>query len=58
MIACVNPCSLTYEETHSTLKYASRSNKIEKKFTKNYKEIDQSTTQFREMISSLRSEIF
>ena len=57
MIACVTPCSLTYEETHSTLKYASRANKIEKKVTKNYKEIDQSTAQFREMISSLRSEI-
>ena len=57
MIACVSPCPLTYEETHSTLKYASRANKIEKKVTKNYKEIDQSTAQFREMISSLRNEI-
>ena len=37
MIACVSPCPLTYEETHSTLKYASRANKIEKKVTKNYK---------------------
>ena len=57
MIACVSPCPLTYEETHSTLKYASRANKIEKKVTKNYKEIDQSTVQYREMISSLRNEI-
>ena len=57
MIACISPCPLTYEETHSTLKYASRANKIEKKVTKNYKEIDQSTVQYREMISSLRNEI-
>jgi kinesin family protein 18/19 len=57
MIACVSPCPLTYEETHSTLKYASRANKIEKKVTKNYKEIDQSTAHYREMISSLRNEI-
>lgn len=57
MIACVSPSPLTYEETHSTLKYASSANKIEKKVTKNFKEIAQSTTQYREMISSLRAEI-
>lgn len=57
MIACVSPSPLTYEETHSTLKYASSANKIEKKVTKNFKEIAQSTTQYREMISSLRGEI-
>lgn len=57
MIACVSPFALTYEETNSTLKYASRANKIEKKITRNYKEIDQCSAQYREMISSLRSEI-
>ena len=57
MIACVSPFPLTYEETHSTLKYASSANKIEKKITKNVKEIASSTAQYREMISSLRAEI-
>ena len=57
MIACVSPSPLTYEETHSTLKYASSANKIEKKVTRNVKEVAQTTAQYREMISSLRTEI-
>lgn len=56
MIACVSPSPLTYEETNSTLKYASKANLIKKKITKNFKEIDQSTVQYREIISSLRNE--
>lgn len=57
MIACVSPSALSYEETNSTLKYASRANKIEKKVTRNVKEVDQYTAQYREIIVSLRNEI-
>ena len=57
MIACVSPSALSYEETNSTLKYASRANKIEKKITRNVKEVDQYTAQYREIIVSLKNEI-
>ena len=57
MIACVSPSTLSYEETNSTLKYASRANKIEKKISRNIKEVDQYTAQYREIIISLKNEI-
>ena len=57
MIACVSPSPLSYEETNSTLKYATRANKIEKKVTKNIRESDQYTSQYKEIISSLKNEI-
>ena len=57
MIACVSPSTLSYEETNSTLKYASRANKIEKKISRNIKEVDQYTAQYREIIVSLKNEI-
>ena len=57
MIACVSPSPLCYEETNSTLKYATRANKIEKKVTRNIRESDQYTSQYKEIISSLKNEI-
>ena len=57
MIACISPSPLTYEETNSTLKYASKANCIEKKITKNIKEFNQVTNKYRESISFLRSEL-
>lgn len=57
MIACVSPAAISYDETVNTLKYAMRARKIEKKITKNYKEIDVHISQYREIIDSLKSEI-
>lgn len=57
MIVCVSPSPMSYEETSSTLNYASRANKIEKKITRNIKEVDQYNAQYREMLVSLRTEI-
>lgn len=57
MIACVSPSPLTYDETLNTLKYASRARKIQKKITKNIKELDPLTSQYREIIDTLKTEI-
>ena len=57
MIACVSPSPISYDETVNTLKYAMRARKIEKKITKNIKEIDIHISQYKEIIDSLKSEI-
>ena len=57
MIACVSPAAISYDETVNTLKYAMRARKIEKKITKNVKEVDVHISQYRDIIDSLKSEI-
>jgi kinesin family protein 18/19 len=57
MIACISPSVLSYDETINTLKYASRARRIQKKVTKNVKEIDHFNSQYKEMIENLKSEI-
>jgi kinesin family protein 18/19 len=57
MIACISPSVLTYEETMNTLNYASRARRIQKKITKNIKEIDNFSSQYKEIIENLKTEI-
>jgi hypothetical protein len=57
MIACVSPSQINYDETVNTLKYATRARTIQKKISKNMKEVDVHISQYKEIIDSLKSEI-
>lgn len=57
MIACVSPSQINYDETVNTLKYATRARTIQKKISKNVKEVDVHISQYKEIIDSLKSEI-
>ena len=57
MIACVSPSFLAYDETVNTLKYATRARTIQKKITKNIKEVDVHISQYKDIIDSLKNEI-
>ena len=57
MLACISPCSYTYDETLSTLNYAFKAKKITKKIMKNIQEINVNNLQYKEMIDNLKSEI-
>ena len=57
MIACISPSPTSYDETVNTLKYAMRARKIEKKITKNIKDVDVHISQYKEIIDSLKGEI-
>lgn len=56
MIACISPAPALYDETINTLNYASRAKKIQKKITKNVKEIDNSP-HFKDLVETLKLEI-
>ena len=58
MLACISPCSSTYDETLSTLNYAFKAKKITKKVMKNIQEININNLQYKEMIDNLKNEIF
>ena len=57
MLACISPCSSTYDETLGTLNYAFRAKKITKKVMKNIQEINVNNLQYKEMIDNLKNEI-
>lgn len=57
MIACISPAPSLYDETINTLNYASRARKIQKKITKNVREIDNNNPQYRDLIENLKLEI-
>jgi len=57
MIACVSPSSIAYDDTLNTLKYATRARIIQKKISKNVKEVDVHISQYKEIIDSLKNEI-
>ncbi len=57
MIACISPSILSYDETINTLKYASRARKIQKKITRNIKEIDLNNPYQNNIIDNLKNEI-
>lgn len=57
MIACISPSIMAQDETVNTLKYASRARKIQKKITRNVKEIDPNFPQYRELVESMKKEI-
>jgi kinesin family protein 18/19 len=57
MIACISPSFLAYEETINTLKYASRARNIQRKPVRNFKEVEHSIIQYKEIIDSLQQEV-
>ena len=57
MLACISPCSSTYDETLNTLNYAFKAKKITKKVMKNIQEINVNNLQYKEMIDNLKNEI-
>lgn len=57
MIACITPSGLFYEESVNTLKYASRARFIQRKVTKNIREVETHVSQYKEIIESLKNEI-
>jgi len=57
MIACVYNSSQSYDEVVNTLKYASKARKIEKKISKNIKEMDPPNNHHIDLIERLNTEI-
>ena len=57
MIACVSPSLHSYEETLHTLKYAERARNIKVKVTRNVKEVEAHVSEYKSIISALKSEI-
>jgi len=57
MIANVSPCHLNYEDTHNTLKYASRARNIKTRATRNTVSVSYHLSKYTEIIKELRGEI-
>ncbi|KAJ4456151.1 putative Kinesin-related protein 10 [Paratrimastix pyriformis] len=57
MVANVSPSCVAYEETHNTLKYASRAKNIRRRVVRNTVEVQAHISQYKEIIETLRSEI-
>lgn len=57
MIAAVSPASINYDETLSTLQYASRAKNIKNKATKNESETGRIIRELKEEIEQLRSKL-
>lgn len=57
MIACISPSFFSYDDTINTLNYAFRARKIQKKITKNIRDNDINSGNYRELIYSLKLEI-
>lgn len=54
MIVCVSPCSVHYEETQNTLKYANRAKNIKTKITRNTINADHHVREYVRTIAELR----
>jgi hypothetical protein len=57
MIANCSPCHLNYEDTHNTLKYASRAKNIKTKATRNVVSVNYHLSKYTEIIKELKGEI-
>ncbi|KAH7827805.1 kinesin 8A [Monocercomonoides exilis] len=57
MIANISPSTLSYEDTHNTLKYANRAKNIKVKAKRNSRSVEQHISQFTNIIDSLRQEV-
>mmetsp|Transcript_9778 Transcript_9778/g.17278 ORF Transcript_9778/g.17278 Transcript_9778/m.17278 type:complete len:1066 (-) Transcript_9778:166-3363(-) len=57
MIANVSPCHLNYEDTHNTLKYASRARNIKTKAMRNIVSVNYHLSKYTEIIKELKGEI-
>lgn len=56
MIANVSPSSLSYEDTHNTLKYANRAKNIKTKIVRNELRVRHHITQYNKIIEDLRAQ--
>lgn len=57
MIVCISPTSQYYEETHNTLKYASRAKSIKMKLRRNTVKVDMHVSQYVKIIQELKKEV-
>eukprot|EP00741_Cyanophora_paradoxa_P008425 tig00001310_g8152.t1 len=57
MVATLSPASVTFEETHNTLKYANRAKNIKLKVQRNVMNVTYHISQYTRIIADLRSEI-
>ena len=57
MIANISPSSITYEDTHNTLKYANRAKNIKTKVIQNVRTAQHHIAQYAQMIGQLKQEI-
>lgn len=57
MIANVGPCHFQYEDTHNTLKYASRAKSIKTKAERNVVRVETHVSKYSDIIKSLRDEV-
>eukprot|EP00747_Dinoflagellata_sp_TGD_P162684 gnl/TRDRNA2_/TRDRNA2_180553_c0_seq1.p1 gnl/TRDRNA2_/TRDRNA2_180553_c0~~gnl/TRDRNA2_/TRDRNA2_180553_c0_seq1.p1 ORF type:complete len:1036 (-),score=198.18 gnl/TRDRNA2_/TRDRNA2_180553_c0_seq1:71-3178(-) len=57
MIANVTPCHLNYEDTHNTLKYASRARSIKTKAVRNVVHVNYHVSKYNQIIRELRDEV-
>merc|ERR1719245_2476252 len=57
MIAAVSPHHLNYEDTHNTLKYASRAKNIKTKAVRNVVRVNCHVSKYTDIIKDLRGEI-
>ena len=57
MIAAISPSSLSYEDTHNTLKYASRTRNIKINATRKVIPVRANLGQYRDMIESLNAQV-
>jgi kinesin family member 18/19 len=57
MITNISPSSLSYEETHNTLKYANRAKNIKTTATRNEVAVEMHIHEYKQIIADLRSEI-
>ena len=57
MVACVSPCAADYEETLSTLFYASRAGRIRNRPTRRTVSVDEPSEAMRDELDQLRQEV-
>ncbi|XP_025412743.1 kinesin-like protein KIF18A isoform X2 [Sipha flava] len=57
MISCVSPALSSYEDTHNTLKYASRAMKIKSNLKENVMSVNHPQSHYTKIISGLEEEI-
>eukprot|EP01028_Stygiella_incarcerata_P006271 TRINITY_DN256_c0_g2_i1.p1 TRINITY_DN256_c0_g2~~TRINITY_DN256_c0_g2_i1.p1 ORF type:complete len:1114 (-),score=364.20 TRINITY_DN256_c0_g2_i1:2222-5563(-) len=57
MIAAVSPSSMSYEDTHNTLKYANRAKNIKLTVQRNVLNVNFHVTRYKQIINELRKEV-
>ena len=57
MIAAVSPCSLSYDDTYNTLKYADRAKSIKSNLVKNVVSVDLHVSRYAKLVQELQEEV-